>query len=159
MINLEEFTCEIHRDIPLSQHMGFRFCRFNCAIESGADLYTELPLAPNLNDKNTAFGGSIATLATLSGWSLVTLISRQLKLPSEVVVYHSEQSFNAPITADLYSIAKVSPEFLESFSDRLEKEGRAKLSVDVEIFGQANSSQQEQNASASYTGKYLATVR
>ncbi|WP_299772131.1 YiiD C-terminal domain-containing protein [uncultured Pseudoteredinibacter sp.] len=159
MINLEEFTSEIHRDIPLSQHMGFRFCKFNCAIESGADLYTELPLAPNLNDKNTAFGGSIATLATLSGWSLVTLISRQLDLSSEVVVYHSEQSFDAPITADLHSIAKVPTEDLESFADKLEKEGRAKLTVDVEIFGQANSSQQPASASARYTGKYLATVR
>ncbi|WP_299974228.1 YiiD C-terminal domain-containing protein [uncultured Pseudoteredinibacter sp.] len=159
MINLEGFNSEIHRDIPLSQHMGFRFCKFSCAPEAGAELYTELPLAPNLNDKNTAFGGSIATLATLSGWSLVTLISRQLNLPSEVVVYHSEQSFNAPITADLYSIAKVPSEDLENFSGKLEKEGRAKLTVDVEIFGQANSSQQQTGASARYTGKYLATVR
>ncbi|GAA6152037.1 YiiD C-terminal domain-containing protein [Pseudoteredinibacter isoporae] len=156
MMHLDDFTQEIHRDIPLSQHMGFQFRAFHCEPSIGAELRTELPLTPNLNDKHTAFGGSIATLATLSGWSLVTLISRHLNLPAQVVVYHSEQRFSAPIEHDFYSIAKVTAQDYQHFVDSLSHGGSAKVQLSVDIYPIGQSPKQK--PSASYQGKYLAKV-
>ena len=36
------------------------------------------PLAANHNDKGTAFAGSIATLAVVTGWTVAVLTSRAL---------------------------------------------------------------------------------
>ncbi|MBB6522053.1 YiiD C-terminal domain-containing protein [Pseudoteredinibacter isoporae] len=152
---LDAFTREIHRDIPLSQHMGFAFRHFNCAPELGAELITDLPLAPNINDKQTAFGGSIATLATLSGWSLVTLLSRHLGRPAQVVVYHSEQRFTASIEQDFYSVARIDAQDYQTFCNTLSQEPKAKVTVSVDIYPVNKLDQQ--SPSASYQGKYLAS--
>lgn len=156
-MQLDAFTREIHRDIPLSQHMGFTFREFKCEADTGALLISDLPLAPNINDKHTAFGGSIATLATLSGWSLVTLLSRHLNLPAQVVVYHSEQRFSAPIEQDFFSIARITAEDCQAFSNALSSERKAKVTVSVDIYSANDSA--EQSPSASYQGKYLAELK
>lgn len=152
---LEAFTQEVHRDIPLSRHMEFSFRDFDCQLDKGAKLYTDLPLLPNINDKQTAFGGSIATLATLSGWSLCTLISRHLGFPSQVVVYYSEQHYNAPIKEDFYSLATIDVSDLQAFQRGLMTQKKAKLSVTVDIF--PAHSKTEQASAGRYTGKYLAS--
>ncbi len=153
-MRLDAFTQEVHRDIPLSRHMEFSFRDFECQPGKGAKLFTDLPLRPNINDKQTAFGGSIATLATLSGWSLCTLISRHLGCPSQVVVYHSEQYYNAPIDEDFYSLATIDANALEAFQRDLTAHKKAKLSVTVDIYPTQNETKQA--PAGRYTGKYLA---
>ena len=40
--------------------------------EAEGRLRLRAPLAPNVNDKGSAFGGSLASLMTLAGWALAT---------------------------------------------------------------------------------------
>ncbi|MCV6613896.1 MAG: thioesterase domain-containing protein [Cellvibrionaceae bacterium] len=151
-MDLQAFTREIAQDIPLSQHMGFNFTNFSPGDDGGRCLRTELPLGPNLNDKHTAFGGSIATLATLSGWSLVTLICRELGRPAQVVVYRSSQEYTAPIQADFYSLARLDQAAWQEFRQQLLTQGRAKAKINVEIFAEGSNT-----PAATYEGYYLAT--
>lgn len=151
-IDLNAFTQEIHRSIPLSKVMGFSFDRFEALPCGGRQLQSSLPLAANINDKETAFGGSIATLSTLSGWALVTLLSREIELPAQVLVYHSEQDFTAAIDDNFYSVARLSAEHCTQFIDDMKNKKRAKTELGVDIFPQAA----EAKAAARYRGKYLA---
>jgi len=71
-MTLDEITAYLHQHIPLSQHLG-------AAVEAydGASLRLGAPLAPNLNHRSTAFGGSLSALAILSGWTLLHLNLRE----------------------------------------------------------------------------------
>ena len=56
-------------------------------VSAAADAVTlSAPLAPNINHRSTAFGGSVSTLAILSAWSLVNLRLRAEGLRSRLVI-------------------------------------------------------------------------
>jgi thioesterase domain-containing protein len=57
----------IDREITLAKHMAV-------VVESADDnsMILRAPLAPNSNHKGTAFGGSLYSLAVLTGWAWVT---------------------------------------------------------------------------------------
>lgn len=165
MISLKDFNHEVWQSIPLTQTMGVEYRRYQSDDKGGRLLSCHLPLLPNINDKDTAFGGSIATLATLSGWSLTTLLSRELKQDAEVVVYKSSMDYLAPIHRDFFAIASSSADAVGSFEEDLQQKGKAKLLVNVEIFpqglpkiGGAESAQVEKPA-AVYQGYYAAKLK
>ena len=62
----------LKESIPLAAAMQIEALQFD-----GQQLEMRVPLAANVNDKGTGFGGSIAALATLAGWSLTTLYLRR----------------------------------------------------------------------------------
>ena len=81
------------------------------------------PLAPNLNDKGNAFGGSLASVLTLSGWGLVTLELAAAGLQADVYVADSQVRYLAPLYDDLQATAELAPEadwavFLQRFAER-----------------------------------------
>ncbi|NBP95944.1 MAG: hypothetical protein EBU28_11525, partial [Gammaproteobacteria bacterium] len=45
-------------------------------------------LEANLNDKRTAFAGTLATLSTLSGWTMTSLICKEAELYPDIAVIH-----------------------------------------------------------------------
>ena len=55
------------------------------------------PLAANVNDKGNAFGGSLASVLTLSGWALVSLRLRLAGHDAEVYVADSNLRYLAPV--------------------------------------------------------------
>jgi len=66
------------------------------------ELITTIPLDVNINDKGTAFGGSLATLTIISGWSLCWLISKELGFNSNnIVIIKNENSYKKPVTKDI----------------------------------------------------------
>ncbi len=58
------------------------------------------PLSPNRNDKQTAFGGSIAAIATICGWSWMFLHFQHLFPNSDIVIQNSNIRYIAPIYGD-----------------------------------------------------------
>ncbi len=88
------------------------------------------PLAANVNDKGNAFGGSLASALTLSGWALVTLRLKLAGHEAEVYVADSHLRYLAPVYADLDACAEAAQEadwdtFLATFAQR----GKARISV------------------------------
>jgi len=97
---LTEITAYLHEHIPLTRHLGAIVSDYDqCSITLRA------PLTPNLNHRNTAFGGSISALAILSGWALLHLQLRQLNFKARLVIQKSEVDFSAPITEDFEAVS------------------------------------------------------
>jgi thioesterase domain-containing protein len=99
--------------------------------DAGADrLALHAPLAANVNDKGCAFGGSLTSLMTLAGWSLIVLRLAEAGLDSDVYVADSQVRYRAPVYTDLTAVAVAAEgESWERFLDTLRSRGRARMLV------------------------------
>jgi len=125
---LAELERTLHAEIPLSRAMGVTVARFDAT-----GLTLRAPLAPNINHKSTAFGGSLATLATLAGWGLLQLVLRE-HAPVTVVIQESGVQYLRPVAEDLCAICAM-PQAgeLEKFLRSLTRRGMARIELEVLI--------------------------
>ncbi len=116
-------------DIPLGQAMALAISRLN---ETGISL--ELPLAPNINDKGTAFGGAMASAMILAGWSLPRLLLRRNQIDADLVIGRCELRFLKPVAAD-FSVHCEWPEeaALARFFSELDEHGRGRLDLSPRV--------------------------
>lgn len=92
------------------------------------------PLAPNINDKACAFGGSLTSLMTVAGWGLVTLKLRLAGLKAEVYVADSQVRYLAPLYGDLVAEAmSAEGQSWDTFIDTLVQRGRARIQVEAKV--------------------------
>lgn len=111
--------------MPPVAAMGIRAVAFD-----GQVLQLQAPLAANVNDKGSAFGGSMAGMMTLAGWGLLTLKLDAAGLKADVYVADSQIRYLRPLLSDLHAEARLEPtldwtQFLETFRQR----GRARAGV------------------------------
>jgi thioesterase domain-containing protein len=88
----ERLVGRMHQDIPLTAAMQLSLQSFD-----GQTLMFPRPLAPNINDKGTAFAGSITSLGCITGWSLLTLWSEPLFGHCQCAVYDAQFHFSQPL--------------------------------------------------------------
>ena len=121
----------IRDEIPLAHTMDLQLG------ESSDEMLSLLaPLAPNVNDKGCAFGGSLVSLMTLSGWALVELALRARGLACDVFVAESGVRYLAPLWQDFRADARVADEAnWDTFFATLAARGRARISVDCVVPG------------------------
>jgi len=100
----DEITRYVHEHIPLTRHLGAAVLEW-----TGASVRLGAPLAPNLNHRGTAFGGSLSALAILSGWALVHLALRDRGVEARVVIQRSELDFDDPVDGDFEATATLPP--------------------------------------------------
>jgi thioesterase domain-containing protein len=127
VITPEAINLYLAEHIPISQALGAGVQAFD-----GDSIHIGAPLQPNLNHRNTAFGGSLATLGILAGWSLVNFNLREVGLPCRVVIQKSEMDFLLPVDADFEAVAK-KPETWETFVKTLQRRGKARLELPSDI--------------------------
>jgi thioesterase domain-containing protein len=137
------------RQIPMARQMGLRITAWD-----GRTLRMDAPLAPNLNDKGTGFAGSLATLATLAGWAVATLLAEEVVGgPCEVAVFKSEIRYLAPVTGDFYVLVPVpAEEITQAFGLELQERSRAKLALTAAIY-------QDGEEKVRYRGRYAVWMR
>jgi len=82
------------RHIPLGGAMALEIARLD---QQGIALHA--PLAPNVNDKGSAFGGALVSLMILAGWSLPRLLLRRAGLEADLVIGRCEVRFVKPVEA------------------------------------------------------------
>ena len=97
---------------------------------NGERVYLHAPLAANVNDKQCAFGGSLASVMTLAGLSLLSWRLARAGITAEVYVADSRVRYLAPLQEDLLGEACFDEGedwdgFLRCFRDR----GRARIGV------------------------------
>lgn len=99
------------------------------------ELITTAPLEININDKGTAFGGSLSTITIISSWSLCWLISQELGFDSKnIVVIKNENSYFKPVTKDIICYTqKPSKNEIETLKQKLESKGSASLKISSKI--------------------------
>jgi len=124
-MNLTEITSYIHEHIPLTSHLGARITAYD-----GRSITISAPLKPNLNHRNTAFGGSISALGILSGWALLFLKLRETNLRNRLVIQKSKFDFDDPIDDDFKATCILpEPEIWDKFIKTLSRHGRARIAV------------------------------
>ncbi len=97
--DLDDVTTYLHDHIPLTAHMGVGVVAYD---EQSVRL--SAPLAPNLNHRNTAFGGSLSTLGILAGWTLLHLRLQEAGIANRLVIQKSEMDFKRPAMSTLEAV-------------------------------------------------------
>jgi thioesterase domain-containing protein len=116
-------------EIPLARHIGIE-------VESADDECVALsaPLAPNTNHRGTAFGGSLYSLAVLTGWAWTTRYLAARQIAADAVIQESRISFLAPATGALRaSLRAPAPALVEKFRRMLERAGRGRIQLEVDV--------------------------
>ena len=100
----------------------------------GERLQLHAPLAANVNDKDCAFGGSLASLMTLAGWGWLMLKLGEAGTSAEVYVADSQIRYLAPLYADLHGEARLAPgEDWPATLRCLAERGRARVAMHAEV--------------------------
>ncbi len=124
-MDTRELQQYLHEHIPLSQAMCVEAL---AATVEGVTL--SAPLAPNINHRETVFGGSAAALAILSAWSLLHLRLQEENLNSRLVIHRSAMDYERPITEAFTSSSAIPDETTWlKFMNTLRRKQRARISV------------------------------
>ena len=122
MSRLERY---LHETIPLTAAMGV-----TVRAEGPRRVVLAAPLAPNVNHKQTAFGGSVAALATLAAWSLAQLRAWQSGDDITLVIRDSRLEYLQPVTGELVAVCEFDDEpAWRRALERLHDRGRARLEL------------------------------
>ena len=116
---------EILAAIPLTRAMALSAVDYD-----GTSLTLAAPLAPNVNDKGCAFGGSLVSLMTLAGWGLVKLALDRQHRDCDIYVQDSDVRYLAPVWNDFEAVARlVDRESFAAMIEALAARGRARTRV------------------------------
>ncbi len=119
----------LHEHIPLSAAMGATVVRADaCGVELAA------PLAPNINHRDTVFGGSASALAILAAWSLVHVRLLEAGLDCRIVIQREQVQYAAPMLGDFGARSRLTdPGAWDRFLLTLGRRGRARTSVSCSL--------------------------
>lgn len=120
----EKYTDYLHRHIPLTAALAARVR----VLEPGR-VEIVAPLSPNRNHRGTAFGGSLATLAILSGWVVLQQALQAAKVDARLVIQKSECDYLEPVDADFVTESRLPEAEWPRFLQTLERRGRARITV------------------------------
>ena len=123
---INELQEKLHNEIPLTKLMNIKIEEYN-----DKELITSAPLDININDKGTAFGGSLSTITIISSWSLCWLISKELGFDSKnIVVIKNENSYRKPVSKNIICYTKKpSKEEISILKDKLESKKSASIKI------------------------------
>jgi len=115
----------LHEHIPLSKAMQVSVR----SIETDT-VVLQAPLKPNINHRETVFGGSASALALLAGWSLLHLRLQRESLAGRLVIQRNSMQYLQPIRGDFTARATLEqPDAWPSFMRTLVRRGRARIAV------------------------------
>ena len=108
-----------------------------CESFDGEELRLAAPLAANVNDKDCAFGGSLASVMTLAAWGWLMLRTAQAGQPVEVYVADSQIRYLAPLYGDLRAVARLAEgEDWDATLRCLADRGRARVAMQAHVLGE-----------------------
>jgi thioesterase domain-containing protein len=109
----------LHAHIPLSRAMGVGVA--SISVEA---VVLAAPLAPNINHRDTLFGGSASAVAILAAWSLL-----HTRLRGEGV-QRNAMDYVRPVDGDFTATATLAaPDAWPAFLRTLARHGRARIAV------------------------------
>ena len=124
-----ELETYLHDHIPLSRAMAVRVVSI-----SDDKVILGAPLGPNINHRDTVFGGSASAVAILSAWSLLHLRLIAAGHPSRLVIQRNSMDYLAPIAGGFTATAsRPSTVEWDSFMRMLTRRGLARITVEAEL--------------------------
>lgn len=141
---LEELQALLHREIPITQHFHLSVAAYTQQL-----LRLDAPLAENVNHAGTAFGGSLSTLLTLAGWSMVWFVLQEYQLQGEIIIQDCSCKYIYPVKRDFSACCYRPNSFeLNRFDKTLRTRGRARLELKAEII-------EGDQVAVSFMGRYV----
>ncbi len=123
----------LHEMIPLAKAMGV-----GVELSDARALVLTAPKEQNRNSLNTAFGGSLVSLATLAGYGVVWELMRSERSAARpewsIVVKESRAAYRKPVIGDLRAICeRPAQAAIAEFKEALSRYGKAKLKLRASI--------------------------
>lgn len=86
------------------------------------------PLAPNINHRETVFGGSASAVAILAAWSMLHLRLSAQGLGSRLVIQRNTMDYLAPIDGTFTAVAQApAPQAWQPFTRMLQRKGLGRI--------------------------------
>jgi thioesterase domain-containing protein len=128
----------LHEMIPLAKAMGV-----GVEVSDDRALVLTAPKEQNRNSLNTAFGGSLVSLATLAGYGVVWELMKDEKKADKpvwhIVVKESRAAYRRPVIGDLRAICeRPAQAAIAEFKEALARYGKAKLKLRASIIEDGN---------------------
>ena len=128
-MDARELEAYLHAHIPLSAAM-----QVSVQAVEAAGVTLAAPLAPNINHRDTVFGGSASAVAILAAWSLLHTRLRAEGVAARLVIQSNAMDYLLPIAGDFTACSALAepdqwPRFLRTFA----RMGRARLRVTAEL--------------------------
>lgn len=142
---LNELEGFLHEKIPVTGLMGV-------AVESSDEerLVLTAPLDVNHNHLGTAFGGSLASVAILAGYTL--LWSRIGESGTHIVIRESQTRYLRAVTKNIRAICEVpDPAVFDAFMRRFREKGKARIHIRVTV-------DEDDATCVEFTGEYVAVA-
>jgi thioesterase domain-containing protein len=115
----------LHDHIPLSKAM-----RVSVSSVTDDAVVLRAPLEPNINHRETVFGGSASALAILSAWSLLHLRLVRAGVSGRLVIQRNTMDYDRPIPGAFSARASIAdPAKWPAFLRTLARRGKARITV------------------------------
>jgi thioesterase domain-containing protein len=126
MLTQDALEKAILKDFPIAKAMSIRVKETTASHVS-----LEAPLAANTNHENTAFGGSVYSVAVLSCWALVSQSLKEWGFDVDyVVVQDGHIDYTVPVAGDFEATSSwASEREAQKFRTMLTKKGLARASL------------------------------
>ncbi|OCP09172.1 MULTISPECIES: YiiD C-terminal domain-containing protein [unclassified Ensifer] len=125
----EQLQTYLHAHIPLSAAMQVH-------VDDVVDdhILLSAPLAPNINHRETVFGGSASALAILSAWSLLHVRLRKSDVAARLVIQSNRMEYLKPVAGTFAARSSLADAAQwPSFLRMLERRGRARAVVAADL--------------------------
>ncbi len=135
-VKIPAFELFLHEMVPLAKLMGV-----GVEVSDDRSLTLIAPKEQNKNSLNTAFGGSLVSLATLAGYGVVWELMKNEKGAEKsewrIVVKESRAAYRRPVIGDLRAICeRPAQAVIAEFKDALARYGQAKLKLHAKVVEQ-----------------------
>lgn len=124
-MDARELETYLHVHIPLSAAMHVT------ARDAQADFVVlEAPLLPNINHRETVFGGSASALAILAAWSLMRVRLDHIEPAPRIVIRRNSVEYDAPMLTSFSATATFAePDAWPRFLQILGRRGKSRAVV------------------------------
>ena len=120
----------LYRNIPLSRAMAV-----SVRAAHTERVVLAAPLAPNINHRETVFGGSAAALAILAAWTLLHLRLERETFNGRIVIQASTIRYDKPIVDAFEAVCAFTdaPRWAR-FTATLYRRRRARITLDATLY-------------------------
>lgn len=130
----QDLQIYLYQHIPLSQAM-----EVTVVEASLSQVVLSAPLAPNINHRETVFGGSASAVAILAAWSMLHLRLSAEGLGSRLVIQRNSMDYLVPIDGTFTAVALApAPETWQLFTRILRRKGLGRIEQASALHYQGN---------------------
>lgn len=125
----EKLTQFFETHLPITDFMGLAVHEYD-----GQQLTLKAPLGPNINDKQTAFGGSLYNACVMACWGFAYLKTLEAGIDGNQVVVSGSIKYKRPVAGD-FEATCVSPgaEIEQHFIEGFNRHGKGKIELSANI--------------------------